>query len=101
MDTRQELVRRQTFDNSLYSNDRACELALFGFILSKPPDVVQCVFCYLQLRLCPLRDDDILLDTHIQLSPNCPLLLQRATGNVTISPHLLSSVLPAISYDTV
>lgn len=101
MDTQRELVRRLTFDDSLYSDDRIRELALFGFVLSKSPDIIRCVFCNLQVRLCPLQDEDLILYTHMRLSPNCSLLLRRTTKNVAADVDLLNSLLPVASYDTV
>lgn len=66
-------------------------LAMLGFFAHQNSCMVECAFCFLQIKSWA-HDDDILA-VHKKLSPNCPFMTQRETRNIPIDPEALASKL--------
>lgn len=72
-------------------------LAKTGFYYTGKEDIVQCVFCQVELSKWTLEDNEVF--EHMKWSPNCPLLKRQEIKNVSLDPMMLTRILPPISYD--
>lgn len=93
-DLNKEKDRLRTFtENYCNINSRSFKkLAIVGYYFVQHPDVVKCQFCHVVLTVSHTMDN--VLCQHLQVSPNCPLLIRRPTRNLPISDVELDSILP-------
>jgi E3 ubiquitin-protein ligase XIAP len=71
------------------------KLALYGFFLSKSPDIVECVFCRVRIGNWDLGDN--VLREHLRWSPSCPLLNRLAIDNIPLDPLTFDAAIPKLS----
>jgi baculoviral IAP repeat-containing protein 7/8 len=99
-DLLKESDRLRSFRDNKWNDShvRASDLARLGCYFFKSPDLVRCIFCYVQLSEFASNDDA--LKEHLRFSPNCPLLRRCETRNEPIDRDELERILPEASYDT-
>ncbi|XP_055709293.1 death-associated inhibitor of apoptosis 1-like [Phlebotomus papatasi] len=72
------------------------ELAMLGLYFLRPPDVVKCAFCDVELRYW-ISNEEVFMK-HFLGNNDCPLLTLKDNNNVAINPEELDSVLISASY---
>uniref|UniRef100_A0A1B0D400 Transposable element P transposase-like RNase H C-terminal domain-containing protein n=1 Tax=Phlebotomus papatasi TaxID=29031 RepID=A0A1B0D400_PHLPP len=72
------------------------ELAMLGLYFLRPPDVVKCAFCDVELRYW-MSNEEVFIK-HFLGNNDCPLLTLKDNNNVAINPEELDSVLISASY---
>lgn len=99
LDLYKEVDRCRSFVDNQWCNRKVDhkQLALLGFYYYKKPDVVKCYFCRQSLN--EFEPNDNVLNEHVKVSPNCPLLIRRQTNNEPIDLEELEKALPPASYD--
>lgn len=98
MDLNFESNRLKTFTNWMKTYINVDELAMFGFYYCGPNDLVQCVFCNVEIGLW--EEGDNVLNDHLVWSPSCKLLRGSCTQNVPLNPQRIAASLSQITLHT-